>query len=300
MYWRADVFTSIPSSGVACQRVSDRARASENAAPPPPRPTRATRYTPLTIFTSLPPLSDGIICAQRRWDEYNKEAPDFASDASPSPRRDVLFTIVVCLFTTVRCAAQSRGGDCPGLMRCAQVAMLLMIGSVGALSIQMSRRHVLVAISASGFLSGESAFAADADLVRQLETAKMTLAALPKMVGDQQWDPVRNELRTPAVNALWNTMDSANTLRKLAKSRGDPEIFEAAEEVSRALRDVDGMVYSNGFSMEGKMAGAGLRGDGSGVGGKAQGEGGGKYRIKEPQALLRAAVASIDDVLALE
>ena len=48
------------------------------------------------------------------------------------------------------------------------------------------------------------------------------------------------------------------------------------------------------------MAGAGLRGDGSGVGGKAQGEGGGKYRIKEPQALIRAAVASIDDVLALQ
>ena len=95
-------------------------------------------------------------------------------------------------------------------------------------------------------------------------------------------------------------MDSGNTLRKLAKSKGDPEIFEAAEEVARNLRDVDGMVYSNGFSMEGKMAGAGLRGDGSGVGGKAQGEGGGKYRVKEPQALLKAAIASIDEVLALE
>ena len=58
------------------------------------------------------------------------------------------------------------------------------------------------------------------------------------MVGDQQWDPVRSSLRTPAVNALWNTMDSGNTLRKLAKSRGEPEIFEAAEAVARDLRDV--------------------------------------------------------------
>lgn len=140
----------------------------------------------------------------------------------------------------------------------------------------------------------------DADLRRDLEAAKQILSPLNALIGDQQWDPVRNELRTPAVNALWNGMDSSNTLRKLAKSRGDPEIFEAAEEVARNLRDVDGMVYSNGFSMEGKMAGAGLRGDGSGVGGKAQGEGGGKYRIKEPQALLTAAIKSIDGVLALE
>jgi len=160
----------------------------------------------------------------------------------------------------------------------------------------------LAAVPTSAIFYGNAAVAGttDADLLKDLQAAKVTLAALPNMVGDQQWDPVRNELRTPAVNALWNTMDSGNTLRKLAKSKGDPEIFEAAEEVARNLRDVDGMVYSNGFSMEGKMAGAGLRGDGSGVGGKAQGEGGGKYRVKEPQALLKAAIASIDEVLALE
>ena len=184
----------------------------------------------------------------------------------------------------------------------------------------------MAAVPTSAIFCGNAAVAGttDADLLKDLQAAKVTLAALPNMVGDQQWDPVRNELRkyfqiprpllhlltsvcrisilagTPAVNALWNTMDSGNTLRKLAKSKGDPEIFEAAEEVARNLRDVDGMVYSNGFSMEGKMAGAGLRGDGSGVGGKAQGEGGGKYRVKEPQALLKAAIASIDEVLALE
>ena len=55
------------------------------------------------------------------------------------------------------------------------------------------------------------------------------------------------------------------------------------------------MVYSNTFSMEGKMAGAGLRTDGAAVG--RAGEGGGKYRVKEPQALLEAAVSAIDEVL---
>ena len=184
--------------------------------------------------------------------------------------------------------------------------LLLAAASASALSMHqlaLTRRHVLTAAPASLLFPAWAANAVDTDealLLKDLIAAKQTLAALPKLVGDQQWDPVRSELRTPAVNALWNTADKANTLLKLARSRGDPDIFDAAEEVSRSLRDVDGIVYSNGFSMEGKMAGAGLRGDGSGVGGKAQGAGGGKYRIKEPQALLISVVASIDGVLALE
>jgi hypothetical protein len=181
--------------------------------------------------------------------------------------------------------------------------VVLATAQVDALRMKLTRRQWLAVAPASAALfPGRAALAGatDVDLLNDLKAAKQTLVTLPTMVGDQQWDPVRNALRTPAVNALWNGMDSGNTLRKLARSRGDPEVFEAAEEVARDLRDVDAMVYSNGFSMEGKMAGAGLRGDGSGVGGKAQGEGGGKYRIKEPQALLKAAIASIDDVLALE
>lgn len=180
--------------------------------------------------------------------------------------------------------------------------LLLAVAQVRALTIPptMTRRHLLAAAPLTAALASTlpaHAAQTDVELLKDLEVARRTLAGLPDLVGNQKWDPVRNELRSPAVNALWNTMDSGNTLRKLAKSRGDPEIFEAAEEVSRNLRDVDGMVYSNAFSMEGKMAGAGLRGDGSGVGGKAQGEGGGKYRVKEPQELLRAAVASVDEVL---
>ena len=192
----------------------------------------------------------------------------------------------------------------------ATLLLLLAAADVSALGVQVTRRHLVVAAAAApasvvllprrAALASVAAAAAEADLLKDLEAAKQTLVALPKMVGDQQWDPVRNELRKPAVNALWNAMDSSNTLRKLAKSRGDPDIFEAAEDVARNLRDVDGIVYSNGFSMEGKMAGAGLRGDGSGVGGKAQGSGGGQYRIKEPQALLMEAINSIDQVLALE
>ena len=162
----------------------------------------------------------------------------------------------------------------------------------------VSRRFVAAAVPLAVAAAPALAAPAEADLVKELVKAKGALVELPKLVGEQSWDVVRNELRQPAVNALWNTMDSGNTLRKLAKARGDGDIIEAAEDVAQMLRDVDQMVYGNAFSMEGKMAGAGLRGDGSGVGGKGQGEGGGKYRIKEPQELLKASVRSLDVVIA--
>jgi len=137
--------------------------------------------------------------------------------------------------------------------------------------------------------------ATDDELRRELAAASKALADLPKLVGDQQWDPVRVGLRKPAVNALWNVADGSNTIRRLAISQGDPELLDAADDIARNLRDVDQIVYSNSFSMEGKMAGAGLRTDGGAVG--RAGEGGGKYRIKEPQDLLRATVRQIDGVL---
>jgi len=173
---------------------------------------------------------------------------------------------------------------------------------VSGLSIRVSRQHFIATAStaALGVPNAVRAAQTEADLLKDLATAQAKLAELPRLVGDQQWDPIRSELRQPAINALWNTMDSGNTLRKLAKSRGDPEIIEAAETVAQTLRDVDQIVYSNAFSMEGKMAGAGLRTTGDGVGGKAQGGGGGQYRIKEPQELLRAAARSIDDVISCQ
>ena len=177
-------------------------------------------------------------------------------------------------------------------------AALLLFATAETSGLAVSRRRFVAAAAPLVAAAPALAAPAEADLVQDLVRAKASLEELPKMVGEMSWDAVRNELRQPAVNALWNSMDSGNTLRKLAKARGDGEIIEAAEDVARNLRDVDQMVYSNAFSMEGKMAGAGLRGDGSGVGGKSQGEGGGKYRIKEPQELLKASVRSIDDVIA--
>jgi hypothetical protein len=144
--------------------------------------------------------------------------------------------------------------------------------------------------------SAAAAAVTESDLLQELARAKGSLKDLPALVGEMQWDPVRVELRRPVINALWNVNDSQNSLRKLASMRGDPDILEAAEDVARNLRDVDQIVYSNSFSMEGKMAGAGLRTDGGAVG--RAGEGGGKYRVKEPQDLLKAAVLSIDGVLA--
>mmetsp|Transcript_18013 Transcript_18013/g.52205 ORF Transcript_18013/g.52205 Transcript_18013/m.52205 type:complete len:203 (-) Transcript_18013:420-1028(-) len=167
------------------------------------------------------------------------------------------------------------------------------------------RRHFLASQAAAvvpptaGIVLGATpAFAAapnEAELLKDLTSARSVLADLPDLVGDQRWDPVRVRLRIPSVAALWNVNDSGNTLRRLARSLGDPEIIEASEDVAQNLRDVDQIVYSNVFSMEGKMAGAGLRTDGGAVG--RAGEGGGKYRVEEPQELLRAALRSIDGVL---
>ena len=178
------------------------------------------------------------------------------------------------------------------------IATLLLFATAEISGFAISRRRFVAAAIPLVVAAPALAALAEADLVKDLVKAKASLEELPKMVGDRSWDAVRNELRQPSINALWNTMDSGNTLRKLAKARGDGDIIEAAEDVAQKLRDVDQMVYGNAFSMEGKMAGAGLRGDGSGVGGKGQGEGGGKYRIKEPQELLKATVRSLDEVIA--
>lgn len=51
------------------------------------------------------------------------------------------------------------------------------------------------------------------------------------------------------MNALWNVADSGNTIRRLATSLGDPDLLEAADDISRNLRDVDQIVYSNSFSV---------------------------------------------------
>ena len=183
--------------------------------------------------------------------------------------------------------------------RVRSIATLLLFVTAEVSGLAISRRRfVAAAVPLVATAPPALAAPAEADLVKDLVKAKALLEELPKMVGAQSWDAVRNELRQPAINSLWNTMDSGNTLRKLAKARGDGDIIEAAEDVAQKLRDVDQMVYGNAFSMEGKMAGAGLRGDGSGVGGKGQGEGGGKYRIKEPQELLKATVRSLDEVIA--
>lgn len=185
------------------------------------------------------------------------------------------------------------------MMSTRSVVWLVLIAETGGYSIDavarsIDRRGFVIAAVAAA--PARAAALSEADLIDEIKSARTGLVALPKMVGDQQWDPVRSELRRPAVAALWNVKESANSIRQLAALRGDPELIDAADDVSRQLFDVDQIVYSNMFSMEGKMAGAGLRQDGGAVG--RAGEGGGKYRVKEPQDLVRAAVRSIDGILA--
>ena len=79
-----------------------------------------------------------------------------------------------------------------------RLAATLLLANGKADAFGIARRHFLAAVPTSAIIfCGNAAVAGttDADLLKDLQAAKITLAALPNMVGDQQWDPVRNELR---------------------------------------------------------------------------------------------------------
>ena len=128
------------------------------------------------------------------------------------------------------------------MMSTRSVVWLVLIAEAGGYSIDAVARS----IDRRGFVRAAAAAAparaaalSEADLIDEIKSARTGLVALPKMVGDQQWDPVRSELRRPAVAALWNVKESANSIRQLAALRGDPELIDAADDVSRQLFDVD-------------------------------------------------------------
>ena len=110
-----------------------------------------------------------------------------------------------------------------------RVPWLLLLACPTVSGYGVSRRHVFLgsipaAAAATAAVAVAPALAAptEADLINELISAKSKLVDLPKMVGDQQWDPVRSELRRPAVAALWNVKENASTLRKLAAPTPPP------------------------------------------------------------------------------
>lgn len=84
-------------------------------------------------------------------------------------------------------------------------------------------------------------------LLVELKDSKSKLIPIPDLLQAQEWDKVRNILKTPPVNKLWNLGESQNTVMQLAKELGDPELFELKDELSYQLQICDQLTYDNVF-----------------------------------------------------
>ncbi len=132
----------------------------------------------------------------------------------------------------------------------------------------------------SPFGSVVAAVAAD-DLVSfkdELSVSKSKLKEIPDLLQAQEWDKVRNILKTPPVNKLWNLGDSQNTVLKLAKETGDVELFELKDELAYNLQMCDQLTYNNVFVYFQP--------------------GSGKIKIKEPTDSAKKAMEYLDQILA--
>lgn len=112
----------------------------------------------------------------------------------------------------------------------------------------------------------------------ELSLSKSKLQEIPDLLQAQEWDKVRNILKTPPVNKLWNLGDSQNTVLKLAKETGDVELFELKDELAYNLQMCDQLTYDNVFVYFQP--------------------GSGKIKIKEPVETAQKAVSYLDQIIA--
>ena len=114
-------------------------------------------------------------------------------------------------------------------------------------------------------------------VVDVLTESKVKLEPIPDLLQQQEWEKVRQILKNPPVNRLWNLGDSQNPLISFAKESGDIELFELKDDLAYSLQLCDQLTYDNVFVY--------------------YQPGSGKFKIKEPQDLARKAAKQIDDIL---
>jgi hypothetical protein len=155
---------------------------------------------------------------------------------------------------------------------------------------QLSRRDAFraatSAIATSGIAAGvlagapQLSFAEDMSSFKdELILSKSRLKEIPDLLQAEEWDKVRNVLKTPPVNKLWNLGDSQNTVLKIAKESGDVELFELKEELSYNLQICDQLTYNNVFVYFQP--------------------GSGKIKIKEPTDAAKMAIDYLDQIIAV-
>lgn len=120
----------------------------------------------------------------------------------------------------------------------------------------LSRRDVfrransgmMAGILAVGGLSQSATAAVDTEKLKgELVDSRSKLTAIPDLLQNQEWDKVRNILKMPPVNKLWNLGESQNTVMQLAKELGDPELFELKDTLAYNLQICDQLTYDNVF-----------------------------------------------------
>jgi hypothetical protein len=116
-----------------------------------------------------------------------------------------------------------------------------------------------------------------ADLIAELKVMQSKLEPIPLLLEQMEWEKVRQILKTPPVNKLWNLGDSQNTLLKLAKETDNVEFFELKEDLAYNLQMCDQLTYDNVFVY--------------------YQPGNGKVKVKEPQDTARKAMALIQQAI---
>ena len=152
-------------------------------------------------------------------------------------------------------------------------------------AMESTRRNFISAVGASFAAASvltaqsQSAFAASTKdaLIADLNESYAKLSTVPDLLQQSEWDKVRNILKSPPLNLLWNLGDSKNTLVMLAKETGDMELLEAKDELSISLQMCDQLTYDNVFVYF-------QPGDG-------------KIKIKEPVEMAEKAKSQLKEVL---
>jgi len=139
---------------------------------------------------------------------------------------------------------------------------------------------VAAVVTSVGLLPVPKAVAAPSatsTLIEELQSQKEKMEPIQQLLVDGEWDKVRNILKSPPVNKLWNLGDTQNTVLQLAKESGNVELFEMKDELALSLQMCDQIVYGNSFV--------------------TFQPGNGKVNVKEPQVLAKTAIKQIDAVI---
>jgi len=114
-------------------------------------------------------------------------------------------------------------------------------------------------------------------MINELEVSRQKLKPIPAMIQAENWEGVRQILKTPPVNNLWNMGDAKNTILKIAKATDEFGLVDVKDELSISLQMCDQLVYDNVFVYFQP--------------------GNGKVKVKEPADLAMKAIAQLGEAI---